>query len=275
MIVDKEFLRAAREAFSPFSPYSGTEHVAPLLYSLVRLTRPRVVVECGSGYTTLFLLVALAENSAEMREEAELLREKTTALRDLNKLNFTSEDPAFIEWYGKGVKACGADPAYYLNMCAQRLYSFEEREADHEYTRRMRKAVEDLNLSDWLTYLNGAGPSPDALPPEAFPIDFAWNDAHQYKEFFEAFWPALNPKGGIMVFHNTVARKYSWDAIQWMKAKRALANDLEVMTLPEIHKLDQNSCTILRRTTKYQPQCLTRSPEEIVNNAVRFMQKIG
>ena len=29
MIVDKEFLRTAREAFSPFSPYSGTESGAP------------------------------------------------------------------------------------------------------------------------------------------------------------------------------------------------------------------------------------------------------
>jgi hypothetical protein len=75
-----------------------------------------------------------------------------------------------------------------------------------------------------------------------------------------------------MIFHNTVARKYSWDAIQWMWAKRSLAKDMEVMTLPQIHKLDQNSCTILRRTTAYQPPCLTRHPEEILRNAARFME---
>jgi predicted O-methyltransferase YrrM len=275
MVIDKQFLRTAQEAFCPFSPFSGTENVAPLLYSLVRLARPRVVVECGSGYTTLFILAALAENTADTREEEAFLRDKTAALGDLKSMDLNFAAPAIKEWFGQGAKACGVDPAYYLNVCRPHLYSFEEQGEDHEYSQRMSRVVESLRLTEWFSHLKGAKFSAETLPAEARPVDLAWNDAHDYKEFFEKIWPALNPKGGVMIFHNTVSRKYGWDAIQWMKAKRSLANDLEVMTLPEIHKLDQSSCTILRRTTQYQPPCLTRNPEEILHSAMQFMEKQG
>lgn len=272
MIIDRSFLRVAQEAFYPFRPHSGTEHVAPLLYSLARLTRPRVVVEYGSGYTTLFLLAALAENVADAEEERALLREKTAALGDLKALDISSNNSAVVEWFGKGAKACQVDPAYYLELRKPHLYSFEEQGEDHDYTARMAGAVYQLNLTEWFSHLKGAQFSARALPPDAFPIDLVWNDAHHYKEFFDAFWPLLNPKGGMMVFHNTVSRKYGWDAIEWMKAKRSAANDLEVMTLPELHKLDQSSCTILRRTSKYQPPCLTKYPDEILRDAMKFME---
>lgn len=272
MIIDKEFLRVAQKSFSPYCPYSGTENVALLLYSMVRISRPRVVVEYGSGYTTLFILAALAENTADSKVESALLKEKTELLGGLNTLNLGSENPAFTAWLEKPDKSCCVDPGYYLDLKPSHLYSFEEKGEDDEYSRRMRSAVETLDLSQWFSHVHASGFSIDSLPPDARPVDLAWNDALHYKEFFEAFWPTLNPKGGLMIFHNTVARKYSWDAIQWMSAKRSLAKDMEVVTLPEIHKLNQNSCTILRRITAYQPPCLTRHPEEILRNTVRFMQ---
>lgn len=275
MIIDKDFLQTAQAAFCPYSPRSGTEHVAPLLYSLVRLTRPRTIVEYGSGYTTLFLLAALSENATDTKEESALLRDKTAALGDLRALNLSDSGSIIGEWFGNGGKACAADPAYYLDEHTPHLYSFEEEDASHEYTQRMKHVVDALKLTDWFSHLRGTRFSIDALPAGALPIDMAWNDAQHYREFFETVWPVLNPRGGMMVFHNTVSRKYSWDAIQWMKARRSLANDIEVLTLPEIHKLDQSSCTILRRTTEYQPPCLTRQPEDTLRNAIRFMNKEG
>src|SRR5205823_4388485 len=120
---------------------------------------------------------------------------------------------------------------------------------------------------EWLSYFSGTRFSADLLLPDDRPVDLAWNDADLYKEFFETFWPVLNPNGGIMVFHNTVSRKYCWEAIQWMKMQCASTNDLEILTLPETHKLDQSGCTILRRTTGYKPPCLTRYPQDILENA--------
>jgi hypothetical protein len=230
----------------------------------------------GSAYQAqCSLLAALAENTVDIQEESALLRQKTAALGDLNSVSLNSVGSEMTEWLEKGTKACGVDPAFYIHMGKPHLYSFEEQDEEHDYAQRMKNAAEKLNLGDWFSYLSGERVLADALPPDAVPIDLAWNDAHHYKEFFEAFWPALNPKGGLMIFHNTVSRKYNWDAIQWMKAKRSLAKDMEVITLPEIHKLDQNSCTILRRTTQYQPPCLTRYPEEILHDAREFMKTQG
>src|SRR5437016_4974210 len=123
MVIDQHFLRIAQDAFCPFTPFSGTENVAPLLYSLARLMRPRVVVECGSGYTTLFLLAALAENATDIREESDLLRDKTASLGDLSKVNLNSAGSQITEWFGRGGKACAVDPAYYLEMRHPHLYS--------------------------------------------------------------------------------------------------------------------------------------------------------
>jgi hypothetical protein len=61
-----------------------------------------------------------------------------------------------------------------------------------------------------LTQLPGRHFSVSAIPEESLSVDFAWNDDDQYKKFFRMFWPMLNPKGGLMVFHNTMAMPCWW-----------------------------------------------------------------
>src|SRR5262245_55998177 len=125
MPLDISFLQIARNAFDPYTPHSGTEHIGPLLYSLVRMTRPEHVVEFGTGYTTLFVLQALADNVADIAAERQLLREKTLALGDLSNIKMekdapagpirhSTRDPRVIEWFGSGGKACAVDPGFYL-----------------------------------------------------------------------------------------------------------------------------------------------------------------
>lgn len=47
-----------------FRPGMGTELVAPLLYSLVRMLRPERILEIGAGYTSAWLTRALNENAS-------------------------------------------------------------------------------------------------------------------------------------------------------------------------------------------------------------------
>jgi hypothetical protein len=61
------------------------------------------------------------------------------------------------------------------------------------------------------------------------------------------------------------------EAIEWMKEARKSAGDLEVLTLQENHKLNQNSCTILRRTTEYRPHFAEANAPRIHGDAVKFM----
>jgi hypothetical protein len=273
MPIDEKFQRVARLAFNPYVRSSGTEHVALLLYSLVRMARPRTVVEYGSGYTTLFLLAALADNARDIEDERAALHAKTLAAGEIVELDLPWKDPRVGEWFGSGDKACGVDPAYYLDAYVPQLFSVEGSDESHEYVRRMREAVAELRLAPLLTHLTGAAPSVDILPERAFPIDLAWNDDKAFRTFFETYWPHLNPRGGLMVFHNTTAVKCFWDEIVWMKEARAAAGDLELLTMQEPHKLAQNSCTILRRTSGFQPRFLANVSAPEVFEALRRFRK--
>jgi hypothetical protein len=238
------------------------------------MLRPKNLVEYGSGYTTLYLLAALAENASDAAEEASLLRAKTegTIYRADSDDN-RGRRPSAEEWLESGGKACGVDPGFYLHAHNPRLYSIERLDCDHEYPARMREAVADLNLSQFFTYLPGHEPSPALLPPEAFPIDLAWNDDSHYMEFFDTFWDRLNPKGALMIFHNTVSVETFWSVMSCIKARRSAARDLEIVTLPEPHKLNQSSCTILRRMGDYKPSFEARTPDRVLEDLWHFMQQ--
>jgi hypothetical protein len=262
MSIDSQFIKMAREAFNPFVPSSGTEHVAQLLHSLARMIKPRSILEYGSGYTTLFLLSALAENVADFAEEAASLRAKTaTAIAGRESTE---------GWNQAGGKACGVAPGFYLGPYAPKLYCFDS--GDHAYRSKVTKAVCDLGLEEFLAYMPERQFSVEALPAEAFPIDLAWNDDGDYGDFFNLFWPKLNPKGGLMIFHNTTAVEPMWQAVNYLKEGRSFSGDLEILTLAEPHKVWQNSCTILRRTTNYQPTFMTSSREQIMADLMQFMK---
>lgn len=60
----ERFLLACRPAHDA---HMGAENIGPLLYALCRFVKPRRVLEVGAGYTSLWLLQALADNSAELQ----------------------------------------------------------------------------------------------------------------------------------------------------------------------------------------------------------------
>jgi predicted O-methyltransferase YrrM len=271
MYIDAHFLEIARAAFNPYLPDSGTEHVAPFLYSMARMTRANCIVEYGSGYTTLFLLAALAENASDFQEESSLLRAKTIAASDPRQARTGHGRQNVTAWYQAGGKACGADPGYYLGTYVPQLYCFEEQSDNKAYTKRMMDAVSELKLSGLLSYFPGSRFTLEALPAQAMPIDLAWNDDHHYKAFFDMFWPKLNPNGGLMIFHNTVAAENLWEEVNAIRAERSKWGDLEILTLAEPHKLNQNGCTIFRRITSYQPSFRKTTRERVLTDLMEFM----
>lgn len=270
MPLDTQFIGAATTHFSPFRLSSGTELVSPLLYSLARLIRPKSVVEYGSGYSTLFLLRALADNVLDVELERRSLHNKTSSTRLLERLasadSSMSADSkaATLEWIDSGEIASNVDPLFYLELHNPHLFSFECLPADHDYVQRMRSAVSAVGHEALFTHICGESFRREALPSAALPIDLAWNDNDRYTEFFSEFWDLLNPSGGIMIFHNVPGTKQFCDAIQSMVQQRSQEKDLECLVLEERHKLIQNGCAILRRTTNYKPRfSLSVEPPEI------------
>ncbi|HEY7215115.1 MAG TPA: hypothetical protein VIC28_10830 [Thermoanaerobaculia bacterium] len=282
-MLEPEFLRVAQERFNPYRPSSGTEHVAFLLYALARMTRPKIVVELGSGYTTLFLLRALADNLRDVGEERIALLKKSgplfdTAQSDLfacqgNDLQAWDADARdrLLGWLAAGGKACGVDPRFYLTPYEPRLFSFERLGHDHAYVRDLEDAIKTLQLENLFTLLPGQTFSIAALPRHARPLDWAWNDDEDYRGFFNEFWPHLNPEGGLMIFHNVPGTEIAADAVLWMKEQRAAAKDLEVLALEEPHKLNQNGCAILRRVSDYRPRFASSHPRRVLHDLGEFI----
>jgi len=91
-MLDPSFLEAVK---SLLSPWTGTELMAPLLYTLARFTRARTVLEGGSGYTTPFLAKALADNAYAVEEERRAMQEKSA--RYVADLDAMQDTPAAVE----------------------------------------------------------------------------------------------------------------------------------------------------------------------------------
>ena len=70
MPLDQNFLETTQ---SLLVPGMGTEQAGLLLYSLIRMTRPRNVLEVGMGYTTPFLAMALHDNALETKADISIL----------------------------------------------------------------------------------------------------------------------------------------------------------------------------------------------------------
>lgn len=284
MPLNSSFFRLSERYFAPHSASSGTEHIAPLLYSLVRMTRPRSIVEFGSGYTTLFLLQAIEDNTEDALREHAALIDKTKRLQVLETLRHLDMESPFEQWpaavktlleqwaFGDGI-SCAKDPRFFLEAHRPHLYGFEAQDETHEYSSRVRQAVDEAGLAARFTQICGAPIHAARLPKHAFPIDFIWNDCDQYREFFQEFWPHLNPAGGIMLYHNVPSYAPFFDDIQWMKQQRQHEGDLEVMILEEPHKFNQNGCAILRRVSAYAPRFAMQHPAMVLRDLQLLMAR--
>lgn len=287
MPLDADFFAIAQAHFNPYTQFSGTEHVGPLLYSLARMTRPRSVVEYGSGYSTLFILQALADNLADAAEERRQLIDKTRrilladagnqimrglrAATDFQSLE-ESQAAEAQRWFESGGIACGVNPQFYLEPYSPRLFSIEQQPATDPYVQTMSQAVRMLGHQELFTHLCGTHFKPALAEVPATPIDWAWNDVNDYYDFFVTFWERLNPAGGLLIFHNVPSDMDWLAAVHRMKQERAADDDLEVLILEEPHKFCQNGCAILRRTSGYRPRFFRDlKPADIVTDLERLL----
>jgi hypothetical protein len=91
--MDRNFLSHLE---SLYNPHMGVENLGPMLYSFIRFTKKRRVVEIGAGYTSLWILQALKENDEEWERMRELQRSGKNRLLDIE---WTI--PSIVEEYDK------------------------------------------------------------------------------------------------------------------------------------------------------------------------------
>jgi hypothetical protein len=245
--LDPAFVARVADVMDPFAPASGTEHVASLLYSLVRMQRSETVVEFGTGYTTPFLLKALAENRVDFEARRASLRRKAAAFvagdrQALKPERYSPGEPT-LPW-----------PAYYLKPYAPRLYAFEPHASEDHYVVALRELVSELGLEDFLSLVPGASVEGymQRIPEARRPVCLAWNDCAQKLRFFEETFSHVRDDGGLLVFHSmeSSCKEFADDLRSIRGAVRPLLLDgrCELLSFLEPHKAMQRGCTLIRRT---------------------------
>ncbi len=279
-MLDPEFLAAVEEIRAPLS---GTELMAPLLYSLVRSTRPRTVVEVGMGYTTPFVLRALFENRQDFARERELLKKKIEDLfagggaasgRGASGGGAGGDAAAklYREWLES--EPAAIDPGFYLAPYEPHLYAFDDLSEGYSSAQRSLDVITRLGLDALLTFVRGdpSGKS-GTLPPRRLPIDLAWHDAGGLDAFLDEYWDLVNPAGGMLIVHNTInAWQSNVLAVKNLKLRQVgQFTEFELLSVVEPHKLNQRSFTMVRKTGKFAEKYLDRRRDEVAQNALRFL----
>ena len=229
--LDPAFLSAVRSAYSV---HMGVENAAIFLYGLVRFLKPRKVVEVGAGYTSLWLLRALADNDAELSKIRALQRRGEA---ELLHWPWTVQD--YVEAYddAPSVLVCVDD-------CAHQSEAASSVEA----------VATTLGVAPHLTFAKGDAWHMDALYAardfDVFWLDFGVGD--RVADFVRKVWPALRP-GGYLICHSTItnANTRTWlDDVRNREPERVTGIDPDHVThvsFLEPHKRFQNALSVLQK----------------------------
>jgi predicted O-methyltransferase YrrM len=272
MPLDGEFLRAV----APLrSADMGTELMGPLLYSLIRSTRPVRLLEVGMGYTTPFILAALADNAADAERERQALVDKTTdAVIRLSGAGGT-ERPQVIDDWVRADPAL-ARPAFYHAPHAPRLHAIDLLNHPTTTAGRVQDVVERLGLERFLAlHLGDFRGMSAAVASTATPLDFVWFDCGgpaEYVDFLAEYWDLVAETGGVLVLHMTLHDPAIGDAVLHdLRSKQARhPGAIEMLSLCEPHKVTQASFTMVRKTARFRAPVFTRA--DVLRDAHRLLE---
>ena len=241
MPLDADFYKAVKPLYYPGM---GTEHVAPLLYTLVRMTRPRNVLEVGLGYTTPFIAQALVDNVSEFQEDRRILAEP--GVDDERRLVLAQE--------------------YFQTDYSATHHAIDDFSDQDSSGKEALEILEVLNVKPMVQVHEGdfRGFSRQ-MNQSAFPLDLVWFDCGglpEYVDFIEEYWRLINPDHGLLLLHFTYSRlSFVRDGVQNVALICGpVANEIkrqqmhagvnagfEVLSLVEPHKRRQGSVTMIRK----------------------------
>jgi hypothetical protein len=224
------------EVVSPlYEPVMGAENLGYLLHSLVRFLKPKVIMEIGAGYTSLYILQALRENEIEMERVKDCVLKGRMKLLDYP---WTIEDEV-VNWGGRECKLTVLDNCKHQKETASSAVGIARK----------------LNLHEYLDFKVG-----DAYEAnfEKESVDMLWCDfgvGGRMVEFMKSNWGCIKP-GGYLVCHSTLT---NLNTRRWTEGLRAgggvdvcgiPAGDYEHISMLEGHKRFQNSVTIVQKRDK-------------------------
>lgn len=268
-MIDPDFYKKVNQVQDPLT---GTEIMAPILYYFIRSIRPQRLLEYGMGYSTFFILKALADNVAAFKKEKQrLIKKKYNEKLTISKENFYSfffdKEAAFL------------NSEFYINDYQPKLICFEKLPAEHSYTTSIIQTIKALKLDNYLYIIHGNPcTQSDEIPASLLPLDFIWNDDDSYYKFFKTYWGLMNNHNSYLLYHST-EETTSLGMAELGKIKQSLVNrdDNEILSIIEPHKLHQSSFTIIRKKGKKEVLHfdIPSHQEKIYKNFLNFRQQFG
>jgi predicted O-methyltransferase YrrM len=238
----------------------GVELASPLLYSLIRFSRPQSVLEIGAGYSSAFMLKALADNVEDFARESEIMKGRPRA-----------DKQERLEWVKNKVLHGRhplplAMPEHYDAPYRPTLSVIDNMSHSSGTAGQVLKIAEQLKLNQLLRFLEGdfRGMS-KTFPKELLPLDFVWFDCgayNEYRDFVEEYWNLINPNGGLLILHSTLTNFQIRSIVSDLKLRQATDdfNKFEMCSLLEPHKWRQNSMTLIRMLPKGGDPIYTAEP---------------
>ena len=280
MPIDAAFYRTIEPLFQPGF---GTESVGPLLYSLVRMTRPRNVLEVGLGYTSPFIALALKDNLDEFAADRALIAARP-AKGGLDDTSPENQRRSILD----------------ADFCARdyepRLHVIDNFSIAGTTAPLVLDALKALELDFAVVPHEGDFRGLSAkLDARSLPFDFVWFDCGgfpEYLDFLAEYWPLINPDHGLLLLHFTywyltmerdgreIGKLLSGPIANEIKRQQMAAGfdgRFEALSLVEPHKTSQGSVTMVR---KLPPESMTRNSDfreemfEIFGQAAGSMVKL-
>jgi hypothetical protein len=230
-------------AASLFHPGMGTEHIGPLLHAVACMQRPRTILAVGAGYSTVFLLQALADIEQERARDEAILAGRI-------------DDPARRELLlpDAGPTDRDREPA--------RLIVIDDFSDDRGRLRHLDRCIDQLGLASLVVVHRQR--YQDWQAPTRFRADLVWLDCgHQldYSDLCNRFWPLVSEEGGLLAMHYTyvdiqpladeppVLIAGPWiNAAKSQHARLGPHATFELLSLVEPHKRRQGSVSWLRKS---------------------------
>jgi predicted O-methyltransferase YrrM len=238
-VLDANFLSHVE---SLYNPHMGVENLGPFLYSFVRFTKVRRLVEIGAGYTTVWILQALRDNDEEMLRIHEL--EQSGQCRLLN-------------WPWTNAERVEAHVSPRLGSPSQ-LLCVDNCEHQKETASGVSSVAETLGLGSYLRFVRGDAFELHGLGRDS-PVDVVWCDfgvGSRMKDFCASTWDSLRP-GGFLLCHSTLTNQRTREWLEAARAHRGIeetglpAGQYVELSLLEPHKHYQNSVSIFQKRKGY------------------------
>lgn len=227
-VADRNFLS---HLSSLYNPHMGVENVGAFLYSFVRFTKVKRIVEIGAGYTSLWILQALKDNDDELDRIRKLQRKGKCRL-----LDWPWTVPETVEHH---------DDTPSSLVCIDNCLHQKE-------TATGAAAVaKTLGLDLYMEFIRGDAFGLDLEES----IDLLWADfgvGSRMQEFVSKAWPSIRA-GGFLLCHSTLTNRRTRE---WLEAARARKGQDETgmppdeyveVSLLEPHKQYQNSVSIFQK----------------------------